>query len=138
MNSVRSLVLFVGLYGVVGTACAPATFTEVQNDILTPSCAAEGCHSSFIPERGLDLSEGNSFAAMVNVAAQESGYTLVVPGDADQSLMYLVLENDLYGDGEDQPATLGKMPPRISESEGLSSSQRSVMRSWIDDGALDN
>jgi hypothetical protein len=50
----------------------------------------------------------------------------------------LVLENDLYGDGEDQPATLGKMPPRISESEGLSSSQRSVMRSWIDDGALDN
>lgn len=138
MNSVRLLLLPVGLLGVLGTACAPATFTEVQNEILTPSCAAEGCHSSFIPERGLDLSEGNSFDAMVNVTAQEAGYTLVVPGEPDQSLMYLVLENEIFGDGEEQPATLGKMPPRIPGSAGLSSSQRSVIRSWIADGAVDN
>jgi|GEM_PF-6923111 len=75
---------------------------------------------------------------MVNVAAEESGYTLVVPGEPDQSVMYLVLKNEIFGDGEDQPATLGKMPPRLSKSYGLSSSQRSVMRSWIADGALDN
>ena len=53
---------------------------------------------------------------MVNVAAEESGYTLVVPGEPDQSVMYLVLENEIFGDGEDQPATLGKMPPRLSKS----------------------
>lgn len=119
-------------------ACEPATLTEIQDEILTPSCAAEGCHGSFLPERDLDLTEGSSYGALVNVPAQEGDYTLVVPGDPDESLLYLVLESDFYGDGDDQPATLGRMPPRVPGAPGLSNSQRSAIRSWIADGAMDN
>ena len=133
MNTFPSTLLAV-LFGLLAASCAPATLSEVQKEILTPSCAFESCHSEYLPERGLDLTEGNSFAAMVNVEAQESGYTLVVPDAPDQSLIYLVLENEVFGDGVDQPATLGKMPP----SQVLSSSQRSMIRSWIADGAEDN
>jgi len=119
-------------------ACEPATLTELQDEILTPTCAAEGCHGSFLPERDLDLTEGNSYGALVNVPAQEGSYTLVVPGEPDESLLYLALENEFYGDGEDQPATLGKMPPRVPGAAGLSSSERAAIRSWIADGAMDN
>jgi hypothetical protein len=118
--------------------CEPATLTELQDEILTPTCAAEGCHGSFLPERDLDLSEGRSYESLVNVASQESSYTLVVPGEPDQSLLYLVLENEFYGDGEDQPVTLGKMPPRLPGTAGLSNSDRASIRSWIADGAMDN
>ncbi len=138
MSNVLPVVFSACLVALSCAACEPATLSELQDGILTPSCAAEGCHGSFLPERDLDLSEGNSYGALVNVSAQESGYTLVVPGEPDQSLLYLTLENEFYGDGEDQPATLGKMPPRLPGTAGLSNADRAAIRSWIADGAMDN
>ena len=138
MDASKSTPLVAALLLGFCASCQPATFAEVQDEILTPSCAAEGCHSSFLPERGLDLSEGTAYSALVGVPAEESGFTLVVPGEPDESLLYLVLENEYYGNGEDQPATLGKMPPRLPGAEGLSASQQGMIRSWITAGAMDD
>ena len=110
----------------------------MQQDILTPGCAVDGCHSDFLPERDLDLSEGTSYSALVNVAAVEPGHLLVVPGEPDESLLYTVLLGDLFGNGEDQPATLDQMPPRVGNTAGLSQQQLSAVRSWIADGAQNN
>ena len=122
----------------LGSGCEPATLSELQEDILTPSCALEGCHSAFLPARDLDLSEGVSHAALVGVLAQEPGYTLVVAGDPERSLLYQVLLDDIYGDGEESAATLDQMPPRVGNSAGLSQQQKAAVRSWIVDGAQDN
>ena len=139
MQHCHTPILFVALLAVwLCAACQSATFSEVQAEILTPSCAAEGCHSSFLPERGLDLSDGNAYAALVDVAAEEPDATLVVPGDPERSLLYTVLEVEAFGDGEDQPATLGLMPPRAVGAAGLSAAKQTMIRSWIADGAMNN
>ena len=133
----RSYILFV-LVLLVASGCEPATFTEVQDEVLTPSCAFEGCHSAFLPERDLDLSAASSYDALVNVAAEEPGYQLVVPGEPDQSLLYTVLLGDVFGNGEDQERTLEKMPPGLDDDAGLSQQQLAAVRSWIADGAQNN
>ena len=120
------------------TGCEPATLTELQEDIFTPSCALEGCHSDFLAGRDLNLSDGNSYSATVGVTAQEPNYTLVVPGDPDASLLYVVLLGDIFGDGEDQLPTLGQMPPRLGSDSGMTQQQQAAVRSWIADGAQDN
>ena len=134
---VRALAI-VTLLLVMGSGCEPATLSEIQSDILTPTCAAEGCHGDFLAARDLDLSEGVSHGALVNVAAQEPGYVLVVPGDPEESLLYQVLLSDIYSDGDDQPVTLDRMPPRVGDVSGLSQQQLAAVRSWIADGAQDN
>ncbi len=131
-DSLRVLTLFT-LLVVWVAGCEPATLSEIQTEILTPTCAVEGCHGDFLPKRGLDLSEGVTYSAVVGVAAEEPGYSLVVPGEPDESLLYLALLDDIYGDGDDQPPTLELMPP-----SGLSKGQRAAVRSWIVDGAQDN
>ena len=122
----------------LGSGCEPATLSELQEDILTPSCALEGCHSAFLPARDLDLSEGVSYEALVDAPSQEPGYTLVVPGDPERSLLYQVLLDDIYGDGEESAASLGQMPPQVGNSAGLSQQHKAAVRSWIADGAQDN
>jgi len=134
---VRAVVIVTVLL-LVGSACEPATLSEIQNDILTPSCAIEACHGSFQPARDLDLSVGVSHSAIVNVAAEEPDYVLVVPGSPEQSLMYQVLLDDIYSDGDDQPASLARMPPWVGNASGLSQQQLAAVRSWIADGAQDN
>jgi len=129
MVLLRSSALII-LFVLLGSGCEPATLSELQEDILTPSCALEGCHSTFLPARDLDLSVGVSYAALVDVPAQEPGYTLVVPGDPEGSLLYQVLLDDI--------ATVGQMPPRVGNSAGLSQQYKAAVRSWIADGAQDN
>jgi hypothetical protein len=122
----------------LATGCEPATLSELQEDFFTPTCAVEGCHGDFLAGRDLNLSDGISYGATVDVAAQEPGYTLVVPGDPDSSLLYLVLLGPIFGDGEDQTQTLGQMPPRVGSDPGMTQQQLSAVRSWIADGAQDN
>ena len=73
----------VGMYGVV------------QTEVFTPSCAA--CHGASAggAAAGLHLTEGHSFAALVNQPATCRPEMLrVSPGNADGSLLYLVLSRD--------------------------------------------
>ncbi|MFN7142154.1 MAG: hypothetical protein ACK4YP_00135, partial [Myxococcota bacterium] len=75
--------------GDTGDAPAP-TLTQVQAEILTPSCAFSTCHGGGGGGAAdLDLSDGRSHAELVGVESTDApGEILVVPGDPDAS--YLV------------------------------------------------
>ena len=87
----------VGLVGVLLAGCgdrktlptAPAgpapdpaaTFSRVQDEVFTASCALAGCHAGSAPQAGMDLSPGAAYGATVGVPS-----TYVVKklrGDAD-------------------------------------------------------
>lgn len=108
-----------------GMQAQPATFSEVQATILTPTCATANCHASVQPN-GLDLSAGNAYAAIVDVPSQYGIGTLVEPGDADNSIFMQRLEGSIPG--------FSTMPP----SGTLSAGQLERVRSWIDAGAPNN
>jgi hypothetical protein len=107
----------------------PATLTELQNDIFTPSCDSFGCHNADSARAGLILVAGMSFEQLVNVpSTQMSQFDRVEPGDPENS--YLVKK--LRGDGD---ISGGRMP------EGgpfLSDAQIARVISWINAGAQNN
>ena len=65
-----------------------ATFSRVQAEIFTSSCALSGCHAGPTPQQGMDLSAGRSYASIVGVTATESTRFRIAPGDPTGS--YLV------------------------------------------------
>lgn len=101
-----------------------ATFTRVQSEILTPSCALSGCHAGPSPQLGLDLGAGRSYANTVNVRAVESTRLRIAPGDADAS--YLV--SKVRGDAT---ITGSRMPP----GGALSPDQIQLLVDWVRRGA---
>ena len=97
------------------------SFSKIQDDLFTKSCALSGCHSGTISP---DLRTGNSYAQLVSVAssAQPSMFR-VKPGDSDNS--YLIKK--LNGDGTSRMPP----PPRPAIDAVLIDS----VRAWIDRGA---
>jgi len=117
------------------SACQPATLSEVEEDVFGLRCGFSSCHSGASPARGLDLSAGNSYEALVGVAAEEPGYTLVVPGDVEESFLVKVLRQDIYASDDDSgEPTVRQMPP----GSALSDSEIEQVESWIAAGAEDN
>ena len=111
-----SLVAALGL-GVVLAACgtqkspteptdAPdptATFTRVQAEVFTPSCALSGCHSGASPKVGQDLSAGKAYAQIVNVRSVESTRLRIAPGDPDASYLISKVRGDATITGSRMP-----------------------------------
>ncbi|HKA54970.1 MAG TPA: hypothetical protein VKJ47_15055, partial [Candidatus Binatia bacterium] len=65
-----------------------ATFTRVQNEVFTPTCAALGCHDPLGKQENLILTPGRSYAAIVNVpSVQMSSLQLVSPNDPANSYL---------------------------------------------------
>jgi hypothetical protein len=95
--------------------------TEIQ-PIFNDNCS--GCHigSTF---GGLDLSEGGSFANLVNVTSQNYSPAIrIVPYDPNSSVLYNKITNTgIYG---------GAMP---QGSSGLSESDAELIATWINEGA---
>ena len=61
-----------------------ATFTAVQQQIFSQSCAFSGCHGGSFPAEGLDLREGMAYAEIVNVrSSQRSSLDLIEPSEPD-------------------------------------------------------
>ena len=118
-----SLVVVLGL-GFVLAACgtqksptepndAPdptATFTRVQAEVFTPSCALSGCHSGASPKVGQDLSAGRAYAQIVNVRAVESTRLRIAPGDPDASYLISKVKGDATITGSRMPLG-GALPP---------------------------
>jgi hypothetical protein len=103
---------------------------------VLPSCAGViGCHRRPPFGAGLDLTNDNVYASLVNVQSRIVADRLrVKPGDSANSFFYQKLTNDLAAMGEGVP-----MPK--SEGSGwkqLSSSNLSLVKKWIDAGALNN
>lgn len=80
-----------------------ATFSRVQAEIFTPSCALSGCHAGGSPQAGMDLSAGKSYASTVGVRASESTRPRIAPGDPASSYLISKTAGDATISGSRMP-----------------------------------
>lgn len=132
-----ALSVSVALAGCGGDPPGPMTFSEINQQILQPSCAKfSSCHSvSGAGSAGnLDLAT-NPYAALVGVASDQTkaaaeGLVRVKPGDPEKSFLYIKLamptpSND-YGD---------RMP---QNNPAIPRSQLEGIKAWITAGAAND
>ena len=91
-----------------------ATFSRVQAEVFTPSCALSGCHSGASPKVGQDLSAGKAYAQIVNVRSVESTRLRIAPGDPDASYLISKVKGDATITGSRMPLG-GTLPPEIEK-----------------------
>ncbi|MFN7989676.1 MAG: hypothetical protein U0529_19540 [Thermoanaerobaculia bacterium] len=101
-----------------------ATFTRVQAEVFTPSCALSGCHAGASPQQGMDLSAGRSYGQVVNVRAVESTRLRIAPGDTAGSYLISKVNGDATITGSRMP--LGG---------ALTSEQLTLLADWVRRGA---
>lgn len=105
---------------------AQATFTAVQQQIFTASCAFSGCHGGSSPQQGMNLRAGAAFANIVNVPSREQpSLDRIEPSDPDNSYLYLKVLGDSSISGVRMPRG-GAM---------LSRNLLDLLREWIERGA---
>jgi len=103
-----------------------ATFTRVQNQVFSTSCAFSGCHGGSSPAQGLNLSAGQSYDMIVNIAsAQQPALDRIEPNDPESSYLYLKIIGD--------PSISGSRMPRGAPP--LSQELMDLVRDWIERGA---
>jgi len=97
------------------------SFANDVQPIFEQSCIS--CH----PNSGnLDLTNDNAYNQLVNVNASGYNAKRVVPGDAENSVLYKKIDDSgVYG---------SNMPLGSS----LSSTQINTIKQWINEGALNN
>ncbi len=101
-------------------------FDRQIQPIFTMNCALSGCHLGPGAAASQDLSEGQAYDALVEVASRSTlGFTRVIPGNPEESLLVRKMEGD---DGVGLP-----MPPN-----GMIVAQQfaDLVRLWIAQGAL--
>ena len=102
-----------------------ATFSRVQAEVFTPSCALSGCHAGATPAQGMNLSAGSAYTQVVGVAAVGSSRVRVAPGDVAGSYLVSKLRGDATITGSRMP--LG--------GPYLSSEREQLVVDWIRRGA---
>ncbi len=107
---------------------ATNTFTRIQTEIFTPSCALSGCHDSGSHQAKLDLSIGNAYLQIFEVTSTESPLMRVVPSDPNNSYLFQKINGTAGIAGSRMP--LGTAP--------LSNDQINLVRDWILSGAPNN
>ena len=112
--------------GVGGQPIDPtATFTRVQTEIFTPTCAALGCHDRLGRQQDQQLQAGVAYAQIVNHPSGEMpSLVRVAPGDPVNSYLY----RKITGAG----ITGDRMP---QGGPYLSDAQIKLVRDWIRRGA---
>lgn len=102
-----------------------ATFTRVQSEIFTPTCANIGCHDPLGQQSQLILSAGRAYEQTVSRSSVEMPSLLrVAPGNPDNSYLYRKITGaGITGDRMPQ----GRPP--------LSDAQIRLVRDWIRRGA---
>ena len=99
-----------------------ATFTSIQNELFTPTCAKSGCHAG---SQSPDLSAGKAYGNLYNVTSSENQSLLrVKPFDSNNSL----LVRKLRGQGTSVMPPTGQLSAAVIDS----------VVAWIDRGALNN
>ena len=102
-----------------------ATFTRVQNEIFTPTCAQLGCHDPIGRQEQMILSPGRGYALIVGQPSVESpSLQRVKPLDPANSYLY----RKINGSG----ITGDRMP---QGGPYLSDAQIRLVRDWIRRGA---
>jgi hypothetical protein len=102
-----------------------ATFTRVQNEIFTPTCASIGCHDPLGQSSQMVLSAGRAYASTVNVPSVEMpSLARIAPNDPTGSYLY----RKITGTG----ITGERMP---LSRPALTDAQIKLVRDWIRRGA---
>jgi hypothetical protein len=102
-----------------------ATFSRVQNEIFTPTCAAIGCHDPLGQSSQMILTQGQAYGNIVNRPSVEMpGLSRIKPDDPANSYLY----RKIIGAG----ITGDRMP---LGSPPLSDAQIQLIRNWIRRGA---
>lgn len=66
-----------------------ATFTRVQSEVFTPSCALVGCHDPLGASSGMVLSQGRAYSEIVGKPSVEvASLNRIQPGSPDNSYLY--------------------------------------------------
>ena len=102
-----------------------ATFTRVQNEVFTPTCAALGCHDRLAHQEDQQLTAGVAYSQTVNHPSSEMPQLLrVAPGDPANSYLY----RKITGAG----ITGDRMP---QGGPYLTDAKIKLVRDWIRRGA---
>jgi hypothetical protein len=102
-----------------------ATFTRVQNEIFTPTCAAIGCHDRLGRQEDQQLTAGVAYAQIVNHTSMEMPQlNRITPSDPANSYLY----RKITGAG----ITGDRMP---QGGPYLNDAQIKLIRDWIRRGA---
>ena len=102
-----------------------ATFTRVQNEIFTPTCAVIGCHGVIGQQSSLILAPGQAYQQTVGHPSVEMpSLARVSPGDPTNSYLY----RKITGSG----ITGDRMP---QGGPFLNDAQLKLVRDWIRRGA---
>lgn len=131
------LVVVLGACGELRSPTAPmddpddpidpsATFSRVQNEIFTTTCAFSGCHGALATQMNLELTAGVAYANIVNVpSAEVPQLDRVEPGLPDRSYLYLKVTG--------APGIIDARMP-LGQPE-LTQPQKDLIRNWILRGA---
>ena len=102
-----------------------ATFTRVQTEVFTPTCAVVGCHHPVGQQSQMVLTAGTAYANVVNVPSVENpSLRRIAPGDPANSYLY----RKITGAG----ITGDRMPQALPP---LSDASIKLVRDWIRRGA---
>jgi hypothetical protein len=102
-----------------------ATFTRVQNEVFTPTCAVIGCHHPVGQQSQLVLTAGVAYANVVGVSSVETpSLKRVAAGDPANSYLY----RKITGAG----ITGDRMPQALPP---LPDDKLKLVRDWIRRGA---
>ncbi len=100
----------------------PLTLEYVVVTVLRPSCANAQCHSSFKFE--LEYRFDTVEHAQQSLAGENGN--LVIPNDAESSLLFNVLIRETQSDGT---------APRMPYDQPLPTAEIALIKQWIDAGA---
>jgi hypothetical protein len=114
--------LFTAISCVAG--CAEVdSFSQLESEILVPSCGFSSCHGS--DAGGLRIASNESYAALVGVPSDaDPDQILVKPGDPDASYLMAKLE-DRAEWGDPMPPGVGLLDTELLDR----------IRAWIEAGA---
>ena len=107
-------------------------FAQIQDEILTPTCATRFCHSQQAASGGLVLEEGAAYDALVGAAptlaaARAAGWLRVTPFEPEQSFLLVKLT-------QPTSAAYGARMPLVGAP--LGEAEVEMVRAWIATGAL--
>jgi OmcA/MtrC family decaheme c-type cytochrome len=113
-----------GLVPPIGGTTA-STFSGIRDNILVPRCASSACHAKGANYPVLEASD--AYAALVNAPSFESGFPLVVPGDASRSYLDYKLRGDM--------ASAGGSGAIMPTDGMLAPADIAAIEAWISNGA---
>jgi hypothetical protein len=79
------------------------TFSRIQAEIFTPTCAKAGCHAASAASGGMVLEAGRAYGEIVNRPSTETNLDRIEPGDPERSYLIKKLRGDPDITGSQMP-----------------------------------